>query len=125
MKLAVAQGFALPARPVMSDVPELPLPALFCSADQRNDFHETRYKPVMDIARGNNAAAVAHMQRLQQVYDSLQMARDPTPMNAVAHEASAYQQVAAQAYDRQMAMVQQFQAIMAVPVTACQMVAAK
>lgn len=125
LQVAAAQGFALPARPVMNDVPDLLLPAAFCSAEQRNDFHETRYKPVMELAQANNAAAVAHMQRLQQVYDSLQLARDPTPMNAIAHEASAFQQVAAQAYNRQLAMVQQFQAIMAVPVTSCQIAAAK
>jgi len=125
LQVAATQGFALPARPVMNDVPDLPLPTAFCSAEQRNDFHETRYKPVMEIAQANNAAAVAHMQRLQQVYDSLQLARDPTPMNAIAHEASAFQQVAAQAYNRQLAMVQQFQAIMAVPVTPCQIAAAQ
>lgn len=125
LQVAATQGFALPARPVMNDVPDLLLPAAFCSAEQRNDFHETRYKPVMEVAQANNAAAVAHMQRLQQVYDSLQLARDPTPMNAIAHEASAFQQLAAQAYNRQLAMVQQFQAIMAVPVTSCQIAAAK
>jgi hypothetical protein len=125
LQVAAAQGFALPVRPVLNAVPDLQLPSAFCSAEQRNDFHETRYKPVMEIAQANNAAAVAHMQRLQQVYDSLQLARDPTPMNAVAHEASAYQQVAAEAYNRQLAMVQQFQTIMAVPVTSCQIAAAK
>lgn len=119
------QGFALPARPVMSDVPELPLPSAFCSAEQRNAFHETRYKPVMEIARANNAVAVAHMQRLQQEYDSLQLARDTTPMNAIAHEASDYQHVAEQAYNRQIAIVQQFQTMMAVPVNTCQMAAAQ
>lgn len=123
LKVAAAQGFALPARPVLNDVPDLPLPTAFCSAEQRNEFHETRYKPVMEVAQANNAAAVAHMQRLQQVYDSLQLARDPNPMNAIAHEASAFQQVATQAYNRQLAMVQQFQAIMAVPVTSCQIAA--
>jgi hypothetical protein len=125
LKVAAAQGFALPPRPIMNALPDLQLPAAFCSAEQRNDFHETRYKPVMEIAQANNAAAVSHMQRLQQVYDSLQLARDPTPMNAVAHEAKDYQQVAADAYNRQLAMVQQFQAIMAVPVTSCQIAAAK
>lgn len=126
LQLAAAQGFSLPARPVLNDVPDLPLPGAFCSADQRNAFHETRYKPVLELARANNAAAVAHMQRLQQVYDSLQLARDPTPMNVIAAEASEYQQqVAARTYNRQMAMVQQFDAIMAVPVGGCQIVATK
>ena len=120
LHVAAAQGFAVPERPAMNEVPELLLPATFCSPEQRNAFHETRYKPVMELARANNAAAVAHMQRLQQVYDQFQLARDPTPMNAIANEASAYQQqVATNAYNRQLAMVQQFDGIMAVPVGAC------
>ena len=125
LKVAVAQGFSLPARPVITDAPDLPLPTAFCSVEQRNAFHETRYKPLMEIAQANNSLAVVHMQRLQQIYDSYQLARDPAPMNAVAKEASAWRQVAAQAYNRQMAMVQQFHAIMAVPVTACKMAAAQ
>lgn len=126
MQVAAAQGFSLPARPVLSEVPDLPLPSAFCSVDQRNAFHETRYKPVLELARANNAAAVAHMQRLQQVYDSLQLAHDPMPMNVIAAEASEYQQqVAARTYNRQMAIVQQFDAIMAVPVSGCQIVATK
>lgn len=126
LQVAVANGFALPTRPAMNEVPDLSLPPAFCSAEARNAFHETRYKPVMELARDNNSAAVAHMQRLQQEYDHLQLAGDPTPMNVIAAEASAYQQeVAAIAYKRQVAMVQQFDAIMAVPVTACQIAAAK
>lgn len=126
LQVAVANGFALPPRPTMNEVPDLSLPPAFCSAEARNAFHETRYKPVMELARDNNAAAVAHMQRLQQEYDRLQLAGDPTPMNVIAAEASAYQQeVAAIAYKRQVAMVQRFDAIMAVPVTACQIAAAK
>lgn len=126
MRVAAAEGFLLPTRPVLNTVPDLPLPTAFCSAEQRNEFHETRYKPVLESARANNAAAVAHMQRLQQVYDSLQLARDPNPMNAIANEASEYQmQVANRTYERQLAMVQQFDAIMAVPLGGCQVVAAK
>lgn len=126
LKVATAQGFAVPPRPAINEVPELLLPATFCSPEQRNDFHETRYKPIMEITRANNAAAVAHMQRLQQVYDTLQLAGDPTQMNVIANEASAYQQqVATNAYNRQLAMVQQFDTIMAIPVGPCQVAVAK
>jgi len=121
-KVAAAQGFALPARPALQDVADLPLPATFCSAEQRNAFYETRYKPVLELARTNNAAAIAHMQALQQAYDSHQLSRDPTPMNALASEARDYQQqVAAVTYSRQAAVVRQFDAVMAVPVTSCQL----
>ncbi|MDP3548994.1 MAG: hypothetical protein Q8R81_01210 [Novosphingobium sp.] len=121
-KVLAAQGFALPARPALQDVADLPLPTTFCSADQRNAFYETRYKPVLELARTNNAAAIAHMQALQQAYDSHQLSRDPTPMNALASEARDYQQqVAAVTYSRQAAVVRQFDAVMAVPVTSCQL----
>lgn len=115
-----AQGFALPSRPALSEVSDLPLPGSFCSAEQRNAFYELRYKPVLELARGNNAAAIAHMQKLQQAYDSYQLSRDPSPMNALAAEARDYQQqVAAMTYSRQAAVVRQFDAIMAVPIAAC------
>lgn len=118
--VAAAQGFALPSRPALTDVSDLPLPGSFCSAEQRNAFYELRYKPLLEIARGNNATAIAHMQKLQQAYDSYQLARDPSPMNALAAEARDYQQqVAAMTYSRQAAVVRQFDAIMAVPITAC------
>jgi D-arabinose 5-phosphate isomerase GutQ len=61
------------------------------------------------------------MKTLQDMYDSQQLSRDPGPMNALAAEARDYQQqVAAMTYSRQSALVRQFDAIMAVPVTACQ-----
>ncbi|MBB4615323.1 hypothetical protein [Novosphingobium taihuense] len=124
-RVAAAQGFSVPPRPVLSDVTDLPLPTAFCSADQRNAFYETRYKPLLDVARANNAAAIAYMQKLQQDYDSYQLARDPTPMNVLAAEASAYQQqVAASTYARQAALVRQFDEIMAVPINSCQIATA-
>lgn len=124
-RVAAAQGFSVPPRPVLSDVADIPLPSTFCSAEQRNAFYETRYKPQLELARANNAAAIAYMQTLQQAYDSFQLARDPTPMNVLAAEATAYQQqVAATTYARQAALVRQFDEIMAVPITACQIATA-
>lgn len=118
--VAAAQGFALPPRPQLAEVADLALPASFCSAEQRNAFYETRYKPLLELSRANNAAAIAYMEKLQAAYDSYQLARDPTPMNALAAEARDYQQqVAAVTYSRQSAVVRQFDAIMAVPVAAC------
>lgn len=118
--VTAAQGFALPPRPQLAEVADLTLPASFCSAEQRNAFYETRYKPLLELSRANNAAAIAYMEKLQAAYDSYQLARDPTPMNALAAEARDYQQqVAAVTYSRQSAVVRQFDAIMAVPVSAC------
>lgn len=124
-RVLAANGFALPQRPVLADIADLPLPTSFCSAEQRNAFYETRYKPYLDLARANNDAAIAHMQKLQQAYDSYQLSRDPSPMNALAAEASSYQQqVAAGTYARQAAVVRQFDQIMALPVTTCQIATA-
>ncbi|MGE8133305.1 hypothetical protein ACQKO5_06845 [Novosphingobium subterraneum] len=124
-RVAAANGFALPARPVLTEIADLSLPTSFCSAEQRNAFYETRYKPHLDLARANNDAAIAHMQKLQQAYDSFQLSRDPSPMNALAAEASSYQQqVAAAAYARQAAVVRQFDQLMALPITACQIATA-
>lgn len=126
LQVAASQGFALPSRPPLSAVPELSLPSSFCSAEQRNAFYETRYKPVLDLARANNSAAIAHMESLQRFYDSFQLSRDSQPMNVIAAEASAYQQqVAATTYSRQAALVGQFDALMAVPLVPCAQVAAK
>lgn len=121
-KVVALQGFALPARPALQPIADLAVPSSFCSAEQRNAFYETRYKPVLELARANNAAAIAHMQALQQAYDSHQLSRDPTPMNALAAEARDYQQqVAAVTYSRQAAVVRLFDTVMAVPVTSCQL----
>lgn len=126
LRVAASQGFALPLRPTMAAVPELILPLSFCSAEQRNTFYEASYKPVLELARANNAAAIAHMEGLQRVYDSFQLTRDPQPMNAIAAEASAYQQqVAAMTYSRQAALVRQFDVLMAVPLSPCAQVAVK
>lgn len=121
-KVVALQGFALPARPALQPIADLVLPSSFCSAEQRNAFYETRYKPVLELARANNATAIAHMQALQQAYDSHQLSRDPTPMNAIAAEARDYQQqVAAVTYSRQADAVRLFDTVMAVPVTSCQL----
>lgn len=124
--VSAKEGFSVPPRPELQKVPDLLLPSVFCSAEQRNAFHEAQYSPVMEIARLNNEAAVSHMQRLQQVYDSLQLARDPNPMNAVAEEARTYQKdVATPVYNQQLGMVQKFDAIMSVPIASCPMAVSK
>lgn len=88
LQVAAAQAFALPARPLLSEVPDLLLPGNFCSAEQRNAFYGTRYKPALELAR-------------------------------------AQQEVAAMTYSRQASLVRKFDTIMAVPISACQVVAAR
>lgn len=107
------------ARPVMLPVPDVALPAHFCSNDARNAFHNNAYRPAVEAARRNNEAAVSYLRQLQQTYDRGQLGRDTAALNAISAEARAYQAEAAQAYTRQAALVRQFDALMAVPLRTC------
>jgi hypothetical protein len=107
------------ARPVMLLVPDVPLPAHFCSTDARNAFHNNAYRPAVEAARRNNEAAVTYLRQLQQTYDRGQLGRDTAMLNAISAEARAFQAEAAQAYKIQAALVRQFDALMAVPLRTC------
>jgi hypothetical protein len=107
------------ARPLLLPVPEVVMPAYFCSVDARNQFHNGAYRPAVEIATRNNEAAVAYLRQLQQTYDRGQLGRDTTVLNAIAAEARAFQSEAARAYSVQAVLVRQFDALMAVPLRAC------
>lgn len=106
-------------RPFLIPVPEVVLPAYFCSNDARNAFHNNAYRPAVEMASRNNEAAVAYLRQLQQTYDRGQLGRDTAVLNAIAAEARAYQAEAARAYSVQAALVRQFDAMMAVPLRPC------
>jgi hypothetical protein len=112
-------GFALPPRPELAAIPPLVLPASFCSPEARNTFHDGPYITSVQTAKRNNDATIAHMRRLQELYDRNQMNDDRNPMNAVAAEARAYGPVAAAAFDAQSTLVNAFVALMAVPIIPC------
>ncbi|MEI6642616.1 MAG: hypothetical protein WCL10_11305 [Novosphingobium sp.] len=107
------------ARPLLLPVPEVVLPAYFCSNDARNAFHNESYRPAVEIATRNNEAAVTYMRRLQATYDRGQLGRDTAVLNAISAEARAYQAEAAQTYSAQAVLVRQFDALMAVPLRTC------
>jgi hypothetical protein len=107
------------ARPLLLPVPEVVMPAYFCGIDARNQFHNSAYRPAVEIATRNNEAAVAYLRQLQQTYDRGQLGRDTTVLNAIAAEARAFQSEAARAYSVQAGLVRQFDALMAVPLRAC------
>ena len=107
------------ARPFLMPVPEVALPAYFCSNDARNQFHNNAYRPAVEVATRNNEAAVAYLRQLQQTYDRGQLGRDTAVLNAIAAEARAYQSEAARAYTVQAGLVRQFDALMAVPLRTC------
>ena len=107
------------ARPAMLPVPEVGMPAYFCSNDARNAFHNASYRPAVEAATRNNEAAVTYLRQLQQTYDRGQLGRDTTVLNAIAAEARAYQAEAARAYAAQAGLVRQFDVLMAVPIRTC------
>ena len=107
------------ARPLLLPVPDVVLPAYFCSTDARNTFHNNAYRPAVEVATRNNEAAVAYLRQLQQTYDRGQLGRDTAVLNAIAAEARAYQAEAARAYTIQASLVRQFDALMAVPLRSC------
>lgn len=115
---AAASSYAS-ARPLLLPVPDVPLPAYFCSNDARNLFHNNAYRPAVEVATRNNEAAVLYLRQLQQTYDRGQLGRDTAVLNAIASEARAYQAEAARAYTVQAALVRQFDALMAVPLRTC------
>jgi hypothetical protein len=102
-------------RPFLIPVPEVVLPAYFCSNDAHNTFHNNAYRPAVEVATRNNEAAVAYLRQLQQTYDRGQLGRDTAVLNAI----RAYQAEAARAYSDQAALVRQFDAMMAVPLGPC------
>lgn len=106
-------------RPLLLPVPQVLLPAYFCSNDARNEFHNNAYRPAVEVATRNNEAAVGYLRQLQQTYDRGQLGRDTAALNAIAAEARAYQSEAARAYSVQAALVREFDALMAVPLRTC------
>ncbi|MFM9935452.1 MAG: hypothetical protein ACKVOL_04565 [Novosphingobium sp.] len=112
-------GFSLPTHPAMVDVPGVALPSSFCSADARNAFHDGPYITAVEAAKRNNDAAIAYMHQLQDLYDRNQLSGDINPMNALAAEAQAYGAEASAAFKAQSALVTAFNALMVVPIIAC------
>lgn len=117
---ALPAGFALPPKPMLEAVPGLALPASFCSAEARNQFHDAAYVPAVEAAKRNNDAAIRYLHQLQDIYDRNQLSGDINPMNAVAAEARAWGPVASAAFAAQSALVGAFGALMAVPITPCE-----
>lgn len=115
----VSPRYALPPHPQMAPVPDVALPASFCSAEDRNRFHDSVYRPAVDAAKRNNDAAVAYLRQLQGIYDGYNLGKDTEAMNALAAEARAYQADAATTFSQQAALVRAFDELMAVPVTPC------
>ncbi len=105
-------------RPQLETVPAVVLPARFCSAEERNAFHAQTYRPAGEAAEANNGKAIAYLQSIQARYDAM-AAGDADMRNALAKEARDYKPIADAAFQAQQALVRQFDALMAVPITSC------
>jgi hypothetical protein len=116
---ATAVSFAMPAQPALYPVPAVAFPPSFCSAEQRNAFHDQIYAPSVNTAQRNNEAASGYLHQLQALYDQYQLSRDPDTMNAIVVAARTYGQVAQTTFSMQAALVRQFPTLMAVPVVPC------
>jgi hypothetical protein len=110
---------ALPARPVLAAVPTLTPPDHFCSAEARNQYHDTVYKPALAIATANNASAIRYLQALDAQYRTFGAQSDAAGMNTVAAGSKAYQPVANDAFATSNAYLRLFERIMATPITGC------
>lgn len=116
---------SLPPRPQSATVATLELPARFCSAMERNAFHDSRFKPIIEHASQNNATAIAHMNLLLRLQAEASNRGDGNTAMALAQEAKAYEKVARSIYLERTALDSVFPRLMAVPVVSCNGVASR
>ncbi|MFD2578084.1 hypothetical protein ACFSTD_04515 [Novosphingobium colocasiae] len=114
-----AEAPALPPAPAFAAVSAPVPPARFCSAEDRNAFHDRRFVPAQRQAMENNRLAVAHMQDLRRFYDAVAANHDVPAMNASAQAAIAFDPVARRYFDDSARYQALFQQIMTAPVGDC------
>lgn len=110
---------ALPPEPPLRDVPAVNLPAHFCSAAERNAFHQSVYVPAKAAADANNDITIAHLGALQAVYDGYANAGKHVAMNEVAAVSKAYSVTAVTAHEVSVRYKDIYTALMAVPIIKC------
>jgi hypothetical protein len=116
---SAAPAVALPPAPQLAPVPQVPIPPTFCSALERNSYHDEVYRPARQVAQNNNRAAIAHLRALQELYDSYAPARDFERMNVIADTARAYEPVADDTYNITVSYDSLFDRLMAVRIIDC------
>lgn len=109
----------VPARPTLSAAAAPALPDHFCSAAERNSYHDSVYVPAVAVADRNNEATIAHLKNVQALHGEAIAAKNIAGANALAREATAFKPVADEAYGARAAMTELFARIMAVPVKGC------
>jgi len=104
---------------VLAQVPAIRLPPTFCSAIERNVYHDEVYRPARAVAQRNNDSAIAHLRALQAAYDRYSEQRDFDMMNRIADVALAYEPVADNSYDTTVLYDSLFERLMAVRIIDC------
>ena len=109
-----------PDRPQLVDVPQLTFPQSFCSAEERNVFHDTRYLSSKEAADNNNRDAIAHLDTLRALYGRQSDNGDFDALNAIAKEAQAYRLVADGLFEQSASYAGLFEELMNIPIVPCQ-----
>lgn len=109
----------VPSRPQLSPVATVTVPDHFCSAVERNSFHDTVYAPAVAQADRNNEATIAHLRDVQALHAQALAANNVPGANALAQEAVAFKPFADQSYEARTALTGTFARIMAAPLTGC------
>ena len=108
----------MPQRPALTPVPPLALPATFCSAQERNTFHDGTYKPAWQIASNNNDLAIKYLDALNALHREYSE-NNSGYANAITREYNDYAPVAAEAFNTSNKYTNLHDAIMAIPVGSC------
>jgi hypothetical protein len=110
---------SMPLRPRLIAVPEVAVPARFCSSEQRSAFSEGIYRPALAVAEHNAQVASAYIRKLRTIYDNYQLTGDSTSLASVTAEARDFSRAANAANSIHDALVNQFEDIMTTPVGSC------
>lgn len=113
------EGVAIPERPALAAVPHVAIPSAFCSALDRNTFHDRVYRPARDIANANNEEAIAYLEDLNAVYEGYRREGHFDATDQLARAAQAYKPIAADAYEVSVRYERMFDRLMATPLTRC------
>lgn len=95
------------------------MPESFCSALERNEFYDERYKPAIDVADRNNQRTIAHMKQLREVAEQARTAGDVETTNLFAVETEDYEVIAQAAFAQRTGFEPLFAKLMAVPIAPC------
>jgi Spy/CpxP family protein refolding chaperone len=115
----IPANIQLPPRPALLSAVVPSLPSSFCSAEARNAFHDTVFKPAIDRASNANKAAIAHMAFLRQNYDEARAKGDINTANALARESKSFEAIAQSVYEARSAFDPLFNRILEAPIAHC------